>query len=76
MFLQSKTNTDGSVTIWRTKETRLDRSEDSATILYLGQRCVCHRQIAYSIQCEHEYVMDGGLDIHKYHHGWYHLSDC
>jgi hypothetical protein len=49
MFLQSETNTDGSVTIWPTKETRLDRTEDLVTVLYVGQRCVCHRRIAYSI---------------------------
>jgi hypothetical protein len=72
MFLQSETNTDGSVTIWPTKETRLDRTEELVTVLYVGQRCVHHRRIAYSIQCEHEYVMDGGLDIHKYHPRWYH----
>jgi hypothetical protein len=28
--------------------------------------------IAYQIQCEHEYVVDGGIDIFKFNHRWYH----
>ncbi len=71
-YLQSEVNVDGSFSIWPTKEKRIDRTEESTVILVEGQRCVCQRRIAYSIQCEHEYIMDGGLDICKYHHRWYH----
>ena len=58
-YLQSEVNVDGSYSIWPTKEKRIDRTEESTVILVEGQRCFCQRRIAYSIQCKHEYIMDG-----------------
>ena len=71
-FLQSETTADGNLCVWPTKETRDDRTEESTFVLEEGVRCSCLRRIAYSIQCEHEYVMDGGLDVLKYDSRWYH----
>jgi hypothetical protein len=67
-FLQSEVNVDGSLSIWPTKGTRIDTTEESTVILVEGQHCLCQRQVAFSIQCEHEYIMDGGLNIFNYHH--------
>jgi hypothetical protein len=71
-FLQSEVTADGHLCVWPTKETRDDRTEESTFVLQEGIRCHCIRRIAYSIQCEHEYVMDGGLDVLKYDSRWYH----
>jgi hypothetical protein len=62
-FLQSKVNVDGLLSLWPTKETRIDRTEESTVILVERQRCDCQCWIAFSIQCEHECIMNWGLDI-------------
>jgi hypothetical protein len=62
-YLQSEVNIDGSFSIWPTKETRIDRMQEYTVILVEGQCCGCKCRITFSIQCEHEYIMDGGLNI-------------
>ncbi len=70
--LQAERLEDGSSVLWSTKETREERSNDSSTIILEGSRCTCQRRIAMQIQCEHEYVLDGGIDIYKFDSHWYH----
>ena len=67
-FLQSEIADDGSCIVWPTKHTKDNRVDESTTIIKEGSRCGCARQIAFLIQCEHEYVNDGGIDIYKFHH--------
>ena len=71
-YLQSETTDEGSCVLWPTKHTKENRNEDSTTIILAGQRCPCERRIAFRIQCEHEYVSDGGIDIFKYNPQWFH----
>ena len=71
-YLQMETNDDGDSIVWPTKVSAERRSDETTTIVEAGRRCSCERRIAYQIQCEHEYVVDGGIDIYKFHHRWYH----
>jgi hypothetical protein len=48
-----------SFVIWPTNERRTERTDDASTVIEEGHRCSCEQQIAFQIQCEHEYVMDG-----------------
>jgi hypothetical protein len=50
-----------SFVIWPTNES----TDDSSSIIEEGRRCSCEQRIAFQIQCEHEYVMDGRIDIFK-----------
>jgi hypothetical protein len=70
--LQSETLADNSCLVWPTNETKQERSEESSTIVQEGCRCSCPRRIAFMIQCEHEYVIDGGIDIFKFDSRWFH----
>jgi hypothetical protein len=70
--LQSERLEDGSHLLWPTKVTREERTEETTTIISEGCRCSCPRRVAMLIQCEHEYVVDGGIDIFKFGSQWLH----
>jgi hypothetical protein len=70
--IQSETGPDNECILWPTNETPQERSEETTTVIKEGCRCMCSRRIAFMIQCEHEYVMDGGLDLFKYDTRWFH----
>jgi hypothetical protein len=70
--LQGERNIDDSFQCWPTTQTHSERDEESTVVIKEGERCMCERRIAFRIQCEHEYVQDGGFDLQKMHHSWYH----
>jgi hypothetical protein len=71
-YLQGEITEDGSFKVWPTSVQSSQTSDESSVVIEAEQRCPCERRISLQIQCEHEYVQDGQLDIQKYHHRWYH----
>jgi hypothetical protein len=71
-YLQGEITEDGSFKVWPTTVTSSQSTDESSVVIEAEQRCPCERRISLQIQCEHEYVQDGRLDIQKYHHRWYH----
>jgi hypothetical protein len=71
-YLQMETDENGDNVVWPPKVSAERRTEETSTLVEEGRRCPCERRIAYQIQCEHEYVVDGGIDIYKFNPRWYH----
>jgi hypothetical protein len=48
----------------------LPQTCDEHLLIERGQRCRCHRRMAYNHQCKHELCIDGRLDLSKYSKRW------
>jgi hypothetical protein len=71
-YLHGEITEDGSFKAWPTTVLSSQTREQSSVVIEAEQRCPCEHRTSLQIQCEHEHVHDGQLDIQKFNHRWCH----